>query len=56
MCYLQGYVAYEIKYCPQKVLEQILGVLITLVKDLKLEHQHKYVSIPHCKDAENDTQ
>ncbi|KAL2568687.1 hypothetical protein AAZV13_18G082900 [Glycine max] len=27
------------------VLEQILAVLIKLVKDLKLEHQHKYVSI-----------
>ncbi|GJZ30441.1 augmin subunit 4, partial [Tanacetum coccineum] len=25
------------------VLEQILGVLIKLVKDLKLQHQHKYV-------------
>ncbi|XP_022936191.1 AUGMIN subunit 4-like [Cucurbita moschata] len=24
------------------VLEQILGVLIKLVKDLKLQHQHKY--------------
>lgn len=28
-----------------KVLEQILGVLIKLVKDLKLEHQHKYVRV-----------
>jgi HAUS augmin-like complex subunit 4 len=27
------------------VLEQILGVLIKLVKDLKLEHQHKYVRV-----------
>nr|GMD50222.1 AUGMIN subunit 4-like [Ipomoea batatas] len=25
-----------------KVLEQILGVLIKLVKDIKLKHQHKY--------------
>ena len=30
---------------PNQVLEQILGVLIKLVKDLKLQHQHKYVSI-----------
>lgn len=28
----------------KQVLEQILGVLIKLVKDLKLDHQHKYVS------------
>ena len=28
-----------------QVLEQILGVLIKLVKDLKLDHQHKYVRI-----------
>ncbi|XP_059654166.1 AUGMIN subunit 4-like isoform X1 [Cornus florida] len=27
------------------VLEQILGVLIKLVKDLKLQHQHKYLSL-----------
>lgn len=27
-----------------QVLEQILGVLIKLVKDLKLQNQHKYVS------------
>ncbi|KAK1581379.1 hypothetical protein Q3G72_005555 [Acer saccharum] len=37
------------------VLEQILGVLITLVKDLKLEHQHKYDELQKtwlCKRCE----
>lgn len=28
-----------------KVLEQILGVLIKFVKDLKLQHQHEFVSM-----------
>lgn len=30
-----------------KVLEQILGMLIKLVKDVKLRHQHKYVSLKY---------
>ncbi|PKI67704.1 hypothetical protein CRG98_011917 [Punica granatum] len=37
------------------VLEQILGVLIKLVKDLKLEHQHKYDELQKtwlCKRCE----
>jgi hypothetical protein len=42
----------------QKVLEQILVVLIQFVKDKKLEHQYQYVSfsysflrVPHlCKN------
>ncbi|KAK6946916.1 HAUS augmin-like complex subunit 4 [Dillenia turbinata] len=37
------------------VLEQILGVLIKLVKDLKLQHQHKYVELQKtwlCKMCE----
>ncbi|KAG6529734.1 hypothetical protein ZIOFF_011948 [Zingiber officinale] len=35
------------------VLEQILGVLIRFVKDLKLQHQHQYVSLPERIILEN---
>ncbi|PPD75654.1 hypothetical protein GOBAR_DD27406 [Gossypium barbadense] len=35
------------------VLEQILGVLIKLVKDLKLQHQHQYVRFEEASAAYN---
>ncbi|KAL6529461.1 AUGMIN subunit 4 [Orobanche gracilis] len=42
-------------FCLSKVLEQILGVLIKLVKDVKLRHQHKYDELQKtwlCKRCE----
>jgi hypothetical protein len=29
----------------QKVLEQILGILLRLIKEFKLQHQHEYVGV-----------
>ncbi|KAH0855191.1 hypothetical protein HID58_020418 [Brassica napus] len=40
-------------YNVDKSLEQRLGVLIKLVKDLKLEHQHKYVSGFQCSPIDS---
>jgi hypothetical protein len=31
-----------------QVLEQILAVLLRLVKEFKLQHQHDYVSVSPC--------
>lgn len=44
-------IIYDASFCSWKVLEQILGVLIKLVKEIKLQHQYRYVSLVGLSNA-----